>query len=274
GFLYRSFDKVFDALRDAYAWTLNGVVRHRFVTMVVAAGTLAGTVYMYTKVPTGFIPSQDTGQFTVQTEFAHDASFDIMARVQKELTDAFAGNPNIDALMSRAGATGTNGGNSGWIQVRLKPRPERKATPEEIMDQLRPKVNAIPGVRAYFQNPPLIRIGGYQSRSLYQYTLQSQDLKELYAASADFEKQMRDIPGLIDVSSDLQVTSPEVLIDIDRDHASALGVTADQVETALFSAYGSRQVSSIYTPTNDYQVIMELMPAYQRDPSSLNLLYV
>ena len=142
------------------------------------------------------------------------------------------------------------------------------------MEQMRPLTNAIPGVRAYFQNPPLVRIGGQQTRSLYQYTLQAQDLNELYRSSGEFEKRLREIPGLIDVNSDLLITSPEVMVDIDRDHASSLGVTADQVGSALYQAFGTAQVSDIYAPTNDYWVIMELLPQYQRDPRALDLIYV
>jgi len=158
--------------------------------------------------------------------------------------------------------------------MRLTPRAHRKTTPEQVIEQLRPKLAMIPGVRTYLQNPPIIRIGGQQSRSLYQYTLQGQDLQELYKASADFEKRMKQIPGLFDVNSDLQISSPEVMVDIDRDRASALGVTSDQIEDALYSGYGARQVSDIYTPTNDYWVILEMLPQYQRDPNALNLLYI
>ncbi len=129
-------------------------------------------------------------------------------------------------------------------------------------------------MRTYLTNPPLIRIGGQQSRSLYQYTLQAQDLNELYQASEEFEKRLKEVPGLVDVNSDLQIASPEVIVDIDRDHASSLGVTADQIEDALYSAYGSRQVSDIYTPTNDYWVMLELLPQFQLDPNALSLLYV
>src|SRR6202011_280098 len=144
----------------------------------------------------------------------------------------------------------------------------------QVMDELRPLVNQVPGVRPYSQNPPLVRIGGQQTRSLYQYTLQAQNLEELYRASTDFEKRLKDTPGLIDVNSDLLISSPLVDVKIDRDHASSLGVTADQVEDALFNAYGTRQVSDIYAPTNDYQLILELLPQYQADPSALDMLYV
>jgi HAE1 family hydrophobic/amphiphilic exporter-1 len=182
----------------------------------------------------------------------------------------------VDAFSSSVGGGGggVSGGNAGRVFMRLKPLSIRRATPEQIIERLRPKLNAIPGIRTYLQNPPLVRIGGQVSRSLYQYTLQAPDMDVLYHAAADFEKRARAVPGLTDVNSDLQISSPQVIVDIDRDRASTLGLTADAIENALNDAYGSRQVSSIYTSTNDYQVILELLPKYQLDPNVLNLLYV
>jgi HAE1 family hydrophobic/amphiphilic exporter-1 len=275
GKLFQATERGFDALRDGYKWTLNGVIRHRFLTLMTAVATMALTVYFYGLVPKGFIPSQDTDQINVTTEFAQDASFDNMARIQQQVAKVVAANPNVDAFFSRVGGGGNNGaGNSGQMQIRLKPRADRNVTPEQIMDQLRPPSDIIPGVRTYYQNPPLVRIGGQQTRSLYQYTLQDQDLNELYKSSQQFEKRLKEIPGLIDVNSDLLIASPEVIVDIDRDHASSLGVTADQVGNALFEAFGTAQVSDIYAPTNDYWVIMELLPQYQTDPRALDLIYI
>jgi len=273
GVVYNAFERVFEGMRDAYKWSLNGVIRHRGLTMLVALGTVVGTYFVYGKLPLGFIPSQDTGQLNGTTEFSEDASFDVQVRLQQQVAKVVGENPNVDAFFSNAGG-GNGGANSGRMQIRLKPRPERTATPEQIIEQLRPKVDAIPGVRTYFQNPPLIRIGGQQSRSLYQYTLQSQDLNELYQASADLQKAMAGIPGITDVNSDLKISSPLVVVDIDRDRASALGVSPEQIEGVLYSAYGSRQISTIYTPISDYAVIMELKPQFQLDPNALNMLYV
>ena len=276
--LYRASERVFDGMRDFYRWTLRGVIRHRLATIVVAAGTVIATVYLYGLLPKGFIPDQDTGQLNGTTEMPQEASFDSMVKTQLEVAKIVEQDPNIEAFNSSVSASGGGPGagigNSGQFQFRLKPRPPRKLTPAQIIQELRPKLNTIPGVRTYLQNPPMIRIGGQQSRSVYQYTLQAQDLDELYRAGADFERKMRAIPGLVDVNSDLQIASPEVVIDIDRDRASALGVTADQIESALYDAYGSRQISDIYTPTNDYWVMMELLPKYQMDPSALHLVYI
>ena len=276
--VYRASEKVFDGMLYAYRWTLRGVIRHRFVTLMVAFGTLFATAYLYTLLPKGFIPNQDTGQLNATTEFAQEASFDAMVRTQREVARLIKDDPNVDVFFSNVSASGGGPGggtgNSGRFQMRLKPRSERKLTPEQIIEELRPKLSQISGVRTYLQNPPLIRIGGQQSRSLYQYTLQAQNLTELYRSSADFEKRMREIPGLFDVNTDLQIASPEVVVDIDRDRASALGVTADQIEAALYDAYGAKQVSDIYTPTNDYWVVMELLPRYQADPAALHLVYI
>jgi hydrophobic/amphiphilic exporter-1 (mainly G- bacteria), HAE1 family len=273
--LFRVTEKIFVGMLSAYSWSLNVVIRHRVWTMLVFAGTIAGTAYFYARIPLGFIPDQDTGQFSGSTEFAQDASFEAMVAGQQQVAAVIAADPDVEGYRSQAGTGGfQGGGNSGQVQIRRKPRPGRKRTPEQIMEGLRPKLNAIPGVRTYLQNPPMIRIGGQQSRSVYQYTLQAQDLEELYRSSGDFERRLRDIPGLTDVNTDLLIASPTVKLDIDRDRASALGLSATQIEEAVFDAYGARQVSDIYTPTNDYWVMMELMPQYQADPTALNLLYV
>jgi HAE1 family hydrophobic/amphiphilic exporter-1 len=271
----RSSEKVFDGARDFYGWTLHGVIRHRFLTVLTFAGTLVATVYLYGLVPKGFIPSQDTGQLSGTTEAPQDISFDGMVERQAEAAAVIQADPDIDAFVSSVGqGGGTSSGNQGRISIRLKPRSVRHTTPEQIIERLRPKLNAIPGIRTYLQNPPLIRIGGFVSRSLYQYTLQGTNIAELYRSADAFEKRVQTMPGLTDVNSDLQISSPQITVDIDRDRASALGVTASQVEDALYDAYGSREISNIYMPTNTYYVIMELLPQYQRDPNRLPLLYV
>ena len=269
GAFYRVTEKGFQATRDAYGWTLRGVLRHRFITLLVAVGTLVATIYLYGFVPKGFVPSQDQGMLSGSTEGPQDVSFEGMVQLQQQATKILRASPYVDAFMSNA-----SGGNSGRFMVRLKPRSERSATPEQIIESLRPKLNALPSIKTYLQNPPLIRIGGLQTRSLYQFTLQGPDLDQLYGAGADFEKRMRAIPGLVDVSSDLQLNNPEVTVKIDRDLASSLNVAPDLIESALFSAYGSKQVSMIYTPTDNFYVIMEVLPQYQRDPNALGLLYV
>jgi HAE1 family hydrophobic/amphiphilic exporter-1 len=266
---YRVTEKGFDAVRDAYGWTLRGVLRHRFLTLLVAIGTLAVTIYLYGFVSKGFVPSQDQGMLSGSTEGPQDISFDAMAKAQQEVNKVLRASPYIDSFMSMAA-----GGNSGRFMVRLKPRSIRKSTPEQIIEELRPKLNALPSIKTYLQNPPLIRIGGLQSRSMYQYTLQSPDLDQLYKVGAEFEQKLRTVPGLVDVSSDLQLNNPEVTVKIDRDLASSLNIAPDLIESTLYSAYGSKQVSLIYTSTDNYYVILELLPQFQQDPNALGLLNV
>jgi HAE1 family hydrophobic/amphiphilic exporter-1 len=271
----RASERAFDTMRDLYGWSLRGVLRHRALTMLTASGTLVATIYLYGLVPKGFIPNQDTGQIQGSTEAPQDISFDAMVQRQQLVADIIRNDPDVDAFSSNVGGGGgTSASNAGRVFIRLKPLQARRDTPEQVIERLRPKLNAIPGIRTYLQNPPLVRIGGQVSRSLYQYTLQAPEIDVLYRAAADFEKRMRAMPALTDVNSDLQISSPQVIVDIDRDRASALGLTADAIENALYNAYGSRQVSSIYTSTDDYQVILELLPKFQLDPNVLNLLYI
>jgi hydrophobic/amphiphilic exporter-1 (mainly G- bacteria), HAE1 family len=272
----RSTEKVFDWSRDFYGWTLRGVLRHRFATLMVALATIVATVYIYGLVPKGFIPSTDTGMISGSTEGPQDISYDAMVQRQNQIVNILKTDPDIAAYASSVGGGGGGGGgtNTGRLTLRLKSRDERKATPEEIIARLRPKLNGIPGMRAFLSNPPVIRIGGMSSRSTYQFTLQAPDTDVLYKAAPVMESRMKEIPGLTDVSSDLQLASPQVTLNLDRDRASSLGITSDDIEMTLYNAYGSRQVSSIYTPTNDYAVILELMPKYRLDPNALGMLYV
>jgi HAE1 family hydrophobic/amphiphilic exporter-1 len=269
----RSSEKVFIAAKDAYGWMLRGVLRHRPLTMLVAAGTLVATVYLYGLVPKGFIPNQDTGQISGSTEGPQDVSYEGMVRLQQQVSNVVADDPDVDAFTSTVGQGGGSV-NQGRYTIRLKPRTERHSTPEEIISRLRPRLGRIAGIQTYLQNPPLIRIGGYVTRAVYQYTLQGPDIAELYRVAGNFEKRVQTVPGLTDVNSDLRLTSPELVVDINRDRASTLGLTANDIETALFSAYGSRQVSNIYTSTDTYWVILESLPRYARDPGNLDLLYV
>jgi HAE1 family hydrophobic/amphiphilic exporter-1 len=276
GAVYRASEKVFDGMLAAYDWMLRGVMRHRLITMLAAAGTLAATVYLALVVPKGFIPPQDMRQLQGNTEARQDISFDAMAKLQQQAAAVVASNPNVEAFMSWVGGSGGTQQqiNQGRFFMRLKPRRDRKATPEQIIEELRPKLDAVPGMKTYLTNPPMVRIGGNQTRALYQFTLQSSDLSALYKSAGEFEKEMRTLPGLSDVNSDLQISSPILNVDIDRDRASTLGVTEDQIENALYDAYGQRQASTIYTSIDEYWVILELKPEFQRNPNALGMLYV
>jgi HAE1 family hydrophobic/amphiphilic exporter-1 len=275
GRLYRASERFFDGMLRLYEWTLRVVLRHGVVMMVVSVLLLVTTFYMFAIIPKGFIPNQDMGFVLGITEASQDISFESMVRHQQEAAAIVRQHPDVDSLYSGVGGVRTSMvTNSGVLFVRLKPHPQRKKSPEKIIEELRPKFAQIPGLNVFMQNLPLIRIGGQLTKSLYQYTLQDADLKELYRVAPAIESKMRELPGLQDVTSDLQIATPQVNVEIDRDQASAVGITADQIENALYDAYGTRQVSTIYTPTNQYWVIMELLPGYQRDPSTLSLLYV
>lgn len=273
--LYETSERFFNGMLRTYEWTLRHVLNYRRTTMVVSGLLLVATAYLFVKIPKGFIPNEDVGLVFGTTEAAQDISYDAMVRHQQEVAAIVRQDPNVFSYSSSVGAGGPNAtGNSGRIFMHLKPRSERKISADEFIQQLRLKLAKIPGIRVFLQIPPPIRIGGQLTKSAYQYTLQSADLKELYGTAPKVEARMRELPGLQDVTSDLQITSPQIVVDIDRDKASALGVTAEQIESALYDAYGSRQVSTIYTATDEYWVIMELEPQYQRDPAALSMLYI
>jgi hydrophobic/amphiphilic exporter-1 (mainly G- bacteria), HAE1 family len=272
--LYRASEKVLDGMRSGYAWTLRGVMRHRPLTMLMAAGTLAATVYLFIVVPKGFIPAQDTRILNGSTETRQDTSFDGMRDLQQQTAAIVAKDDNIESFASFMGAANNSPVNQGRFFILLKPLGQRKLTPEQVIEELRPKLAVVPGMRTFLSNPPLVRIGGLQSRALYQFTLQSNDLDALYSSAAEFEKKLRTVPGLSDVNSDLQISSPMLTVDIDRNHASQLGVGEDQIENALNDAYGQPQISTIYTQVDSYYVILEVKPEYQRDPNGLGLLYL
>jgi HAE1 family hydrophobic/amphiphilic exporter-1 len=275
GRFYQASERAFDASLRAYDWSLRRVLRHRRATMVVSAAVLVATVWLFMVMPTGFLPSEDIGQAFAFTEAAQGISFDGMAQHQQALAAIVGADPNVDAYMSSIGATGPNAtSNSGRIFMRLKPRSQRELTADQVIEELRPKLARVPGIRAFLQNPPPIRIGGTLTKSLYQLTLQGADTNELYKYAPLLEERLRGIRGLQDVTSDLQIKNPQVSVRIDRDKATALGLSAQQVEDALYTAYGARWVSTIYAPTNEYRVLMEVAPQYQWEPSSLSMLYV
>ena len=274
--LYLASERVLDGARDAYGWMLRGVMRHPALTMLVAAGTLMGTVYLLDITPKGFIPSQDTNSLNGSTEAAQDISFEAMQKLQGKVAAIMAKDPNIELFGSFMGLGGNQNSpiNQGRFFIQLKPRTKRKLSPEQIIEELRPKLATVPGIRVYLANPPMVRIGGNQIRTLYQFTLQASDLNLLYSSAAAFEKRLRTVPGLTDVNSDLQISSPTLSVNIDHDRASALGVSEGQIESALNDAYGQPQVSTIYTQVDSYWVMLEVLPQYQRDLTSLGLLYV
>src|SRR3977135_3093072 len=272
GKLFNASERVYERILGRYESSLSWVMERRFAALLFSVVILVGTVVLYKLVPTGFIPTQDTGQIVATTEAAQGTSFPDMVRHQQEVAAIVAQDPNIDGFMSSVGSGGGSG-NQGRIIMGLKPRKDR-LTADEIVNELRPKLSGIPGINVFMQVPPAIQIGARSSKSLYQYTLQSPDIAALDSAAKRMEAKMRTIPQIQDVTSDLQIANPQVSVDIDRDRAASLGVNAQQIESALYDAYGSRQVSTIYTPNNQYMVVMELLPQFQQDINALRMLYV
>ena len=275
GRAHRLSQGVFDGMLRAYEWSLQHVLRHRVLTMMVSALVLAGTVYLFVVIPKGFFPSEDTGQAFAVTEAGQDISFESLARHQQAVMRVLDQDTNILNYTSSIGASGpTTTPNNGRIFIRLKPRSTGRPHVDQVIQGLRRKLGSLPGINVFLQNPPLIRIGGTITKSLYQFTIQGPDLNELYRWAPIVQSNMMTLDGFQDVSSDLQISSPQVRVAIDRDKARVLGVTANQIENALYDAYGSRQVSTIYAPVNQYWVVMEVLPEHQRDPSALAQLYI
>ena len=274
GKIYAANERAFQALLDGYRRSLQWVLHHRRMTMMVFAAIFVGTGFLFSWMPKGFLPSDDVGQLFVITEAAQDISFDAMSNLQQQVAAIIQQNPYVDNVMSFAGAGGPSSSlNQGRLFVTLKSRDDRPSA-DQIVQELRPKLMHIPGITAYVQNVPTIRIGGRLSKSEYQYTLQATDTTELYLWAPQLEAKLRTLPTLANVTSDLQITQPQITVDIDRNKASALGVSAQTIENTLYDAYGARQVSTIFAPTDQYYVIMELEPRYQFDPRALSLLYV
>ncbi len=273
--LYRISEQGFDLLLKGYEWTLKPVLRYRLVTLVASGLILLGTFYLFTLVPKGFIPTEDTGQLMANTKAAQDISFDDMLKHQQQMADIIRQDPNIEALNSTVGASGPNASvNNGRITMRLKPRSQRQLSVDEIIQELTPKLKRIPGIQTFIRAPTAIPIGGQQTNSTYQFTLQSLNLEDLRKYTPLLLDKVKALPGLRGVDSDLQLSTPQIQVQVDHDKAATLGITAAKVEQSLNAAYGSGQVSTIYTPNDQFTVVMELQPEYQRDPSALSMLYV
>ncbi|HET6464207.1 MAG TPA: efflux RND transporter permease subunit [Nitrospiria bacterium] len=274
GRLFEASERFFQAMFHAYESSLKRLLAYRRTLMAFFVLLLLATAYLFVEMPKGFIPTEDVGLLFGFTQASDDISFDAMMEHQKAVAEIVRQDPAVESFMSSIGAGGPNATlNTGRVFIRLKPASQRP-TADEVIQRLRPKLMTVPGVSVFLQNLPIIRIGGQLTKSQYQYTLQDTDPQELYHWTGVLEEKMSALPGFQDVTTDLLIHSPQVVVDIDRDRASALGVTADQIENALYDAYGERQVSTIYTPTNQYWVIMELEPQYQRDPAAISKLYI
>ena len=276
GRLYNSFERFFDAVLGRYDRSLQWVMRRRRMTIFVSGLVFLATLFLFYVIPKGFFPDEDTGQIFAITEAAQDTSFDGMKAHQLAAAKIVAADPNVDGFMSAIGAGGSSSSlNNGRMFLRLKDRADRKLSANEIIQELRPKLAEIPGIKVYMQNPPLIRVGGQLTKALYQFSLQDTDTKELFRWAPVLMQKIAEQKDIFqDVTSDLQIANPQVTVEIDRDKAAALGVTAQQIENALYDAYGERQSSTIYGDVAEYWVVFEVEPQFQLEPDALAQLYI
>jgi HAE1 family hydrophobic/amphiphilic exporter-1 len=275
GRCYRAVEGAWVRSLAWYERTLGWVMDHRGLAMAFSAAILVGTVVLFRTVPKGFIPSEDTSQLYGTTETAEGTSYDAMVQHQLAAAAIVQEDPNVDGFMSGVGGGGRiSTVNQGRLILHLKPRDERELSADEVARSLTRKLAAVPGMRVFINNPPVLNIGGRSAKSEYQFTLTSSETGPLYEGAAALERRMQELPGITDVTSDLQIKNPQVKVEIARDRAAALGIDVNQIESALYNAYGARQVSTIYTPNDQYWVVMELLPQYQRDLSALNLLHL
>jgi HAE1 family hydrophobic/amphiphilic exporter-1 len=275
GRFYQKTEAAYDWMLARYQTSLDWAMRRRGLVMLFSLLVLVGTVFLFRWVPKGFIPDQDTGQLNVSTQAAQGISFPEMVKHQQQIAAIAQRDPNVKGVMSSVGGGGGGGGgsNSGRLLLTLKERGDRKPA-QEVANELRRRLGRIPGINAFVQLPPAIQIGGRQSRSAYQFTLQGADIETLYPAASRLEGELRQSDLIQDVSSDLEVSNPQVTVQIDPVRAAAYGVTSEQIQSTLYDAYGSRQVSTIYAPEDEYWVVLELLPQYQQDISALGFLYI
>ena len=268
-------ETAYERLVGGYRWTLEIVLRHRALTVLISVVLFVVTVALFYLIPKGFIPNDDTSQIVGYTEAAEGISFPEMTRHQEQIVDIIRKNANVAGVLSTVGQSDVSAAsNTGNILILLKPYNQRKADVDTVIEQLRPQLNQIPGIRIYLQNPPLVQIGGQVTKSPYQITLQGPDRDELYKNARALQNKLLALPDLIDVTSDIQITNPQLNVQIDRDKASSVGITVQQIEDILNDAFGTRQISTIYATSNEYEVIVEVKPEYQRDASALGQLYI
>jgi hydrophobic/amphiphilic exporter-1 (mainly G- bacteria), HAE1 family len=308
GWLYRKLEAMLDGSLRWYGTSLRFAMRHRVLVMLFGAAVLVGTAWEFWVIPKGFLPVEDTSEVILFSEASQGISFDAMKAHQEALNQIIVADPNTLEFFSNISDTSSTGLNNGRAYVHLKepndrpwtdsptydrlagrlggnavlgpvvrflrPLFEHHMTINDIISELQPKLARVPGVRVFLQNPPAIRIGGQLTKSQYQFTLSSPQTDQLYKFAQLLEAKMKTLPGITAVATDLQIKSPQANVVVDRDKASALGVTPAQVEAALYTAYGQRQVSTIYTPNNEYWVILQVEPRFQSDPEMLSDLYI
>jgi HAE1 family hydrophobic/amphiphilic exporter-1 len=308
GWTYRTLENVLEGSLRWYGSSLRWALRHRVLVMIFGLLVLVGTAWEFWSIPKGFLPEDDLSEISVTTEANQGISFDAMEAHQEAVNRIFQADPNVVQFFSSVSDSNNTGLNNGRAFLHLKARSDRpwSASPaydrlvaryghstvlatvvrfirplyehhltiDDVIHQLQPKLNKVPGMRVFLQNPPAIRIGGQITKSLYQYTLSSPQIDQLYKYSQIFAARMGNLPGLADVTSDLQIENPQANVVVDREKASALGVTPQQVEDALYSAYGQRLVSPIYTSNDEYWVVLDVQKHFQSDPDMLSELYI
>ncbi len=268
GYLFNMFERFFHGMLEIYKAGLRWSLVHRRSVMIFSAVILIVTIYLFKIIPKGFIPSEDISMISASTQAAQGTSFDEMVRHQQDVTAIVQKDPDVEAFMSRIG------GNTGNVMIHLKPRSERESSADQIVNRLRAKLSQIPGLNVFLSTPTPISVGGRMSRSQYQISLQGPDTTELYKYASIMEEKMHGLSCVTDISSDLEMKNPQVEVKINRDKATAMGVSVESIEDTLYNAYGSKQISNIYAPNNTYVVILELKPEFRTDPNSLSLLYV
>ena len=264
----RAAEWCFQETLHAYEWSLRGVLKWRPAMGIVFVGVLCLTVYLFKRVPTGFIPDVDQDQLQVNLQAAQGTSFYKMVEYQKRLADILRKDPNVETFLANVG-----NGNYNQMQVTLKPRKDRQLSAQQLVDKLRPQISNFPGFKVFISLPQAIRIGGRQSSSSYQFTLQALDNDELYKWAEIMEGEIAKLPEVLDVATDLQMKNPLMSVNIDRERAALYGLNAKQIENALYSAYGPQLTSNIYTPANQYQVLEEMKPKYQEWTDYLSKIY-
>jgi HAE1 family hydrophobic/amphiphilic exporter-1 len=276
GFLYRAMEKVFDGMLHVYSGSLRWVLNHRPVMLAMFLVVLGVTGWFYVIVPKGFIPDTDNDNFNGQVEAAQGTSYYQMVRYMELVSRIMVQDPDIESFYSSTGGGGGFGGssNTGRIMVNLKPRRQRVATVNDIVNRIRPRVSNLPGLRVFLSVPQAIRVGGRMSKSSFDFTMFGPDTQQLYSEAQKMERLMQRLPGLSEVSSDLQIRNPRVNVVLDRDRAAALNVNYQSVATSLYDAFGPQLASTIYSPLNQYRVLLEMLPSYQRFTDGLKMIYL
>ncbi|MDE3165015.1 MAG: efflux RND transporter permease subunit [Acidobacteriota bacterium] len=275
GVFYRAMERVFDGMLHLYSVTLTWVLRHRPVMLAAFLGVLGLTGYLYVVVPKGFIPDTDNDNFFVNIEAAQGTSYYQMVKYLQAAAAIVVKDPDVDTFYASTGGSffGPSGA-SGRMMINTRPRRQRASTINDIVNRLRPKLSVFPGLRVFVSIPQAIRVGGRMSKSAYDFTMYGPDTQQLYALAPQFERIMMKLPGLQEVSSDLQIRTPRVNIVLDRDRAAALNLNWNNVSNTLYDAFGPRLASTIYASTNQYRVLLELDPQYQQHADGLDQLYL